>query len=125
MLVQKDAPLIIRRALRDVADVPVRSELPDKWSPRDGPVIAVVGDGTPHTEKAWTRENVRVAVVASDEPTARDLAIQCDAYLLDPRNTLGLSIFPGAGLVTVRDTKLGGWIAAVTVRAATNRKEQS
>lgn len=125
MLVQKDAPLIIRRFLRDAADVPVRSEFPHGWTPRDGPVITVEGDGTPNAERGWTRENVRIAVVASDEPTARDLAIQCDAFLLDPRNTLGLSIFPGAGLVTARDQKLGGWVAAVTVRAASNRKEQS
>lgn len=123
MLVQQDAPLIVRKALREVFEAPVRSELPDGWTPQQSPVITVVGDGTPHTERAWTRENVRVAVYASDEPTARALAQQIDAYLLDPRYVRGLSIFPGAGLITARDQKLGGWIAAVTVRAATNRKE--
>ena len=123
MLVQQDAPLMIRQALRGQIAGPVRAELPDGWSPRDGPAVTVVGDGTPHTERAWTRENVRCCVYAADEPGARQLANLIDAYLLDPATVRGLSIFPGAGLVTARDVKLGCWVAAVTVRAATNRKE--
>lgn len=123
MLVQQDAPQIIRDHLRPQITHPVRTEVPDGWGARDGPVVTVVGDGTPHTEQGWTRENVRIAVYAADSATARDLATTIDAYLLNPRHVRGLSIYPGTGLITARDQTLGCWIAAVTVRAATNRKE--
>lgn len=125
MLVQQDAPRIIRQSLRALIAVPVRSELPSGWSPRDGPAVTVVGDGTPHTELAWTRENVRVCVYAASEPDARQLANLVDAYLLDPATVRGLSIFPGAGLIATRDQSLGCWIAAITVRAAANRKDMN
>ncbi|MGN0095042.1 MAG: hypothetical protein ACI38U_03160 [Corynebacterium sp.] len=124
MDVQRDAPLEIRKNLRTVIDgAPVRSEIPDGWGPRDGPVVTVVGDGTPAGDRAWTRENVRVCVYAADEPTARATAAFIDSYLLDPHHVWGFSIHPGAGLIATRDQKLGCWIAAVTVRAASTREE--
>ena len=124
MLQQVDAPLIIRQKVRSALEgVPVRSQLPERWVPTQGPAVTIVSDGTPANERAWTRENVRVAVYAATEPQARELATRIDAYLLDPRLVWGFSILPGPGLVTTWDSHLGGWIAAITVRAATTRKD--
>lgn len=124
MLVQRNAPQIVRDGLRAASDYPVRAELPDRWSPRDGPVITVTGDGTPRSQRSWTRENVRVAVYTTNEPHARDLGGQIDAFLLNPHHLWGLTIVPGPGLIITRDRELGAWVAAVSVAAASTRKEQ-
>ena len=123
-LVQVDAPEIVRRWLRGVVDgAPVRSQLPDKWVPTDGMQVVVVGDGTPITDRGWTRENVRVTVHGLYEPQVRRAAAEIDAALLNRRNVPGVVISPGPGLIITRDEKLGGFIAAVTTRVAAERKE--
>lgn len=123
-LVQVDAPDIIRKWLRTVVQGPrIRSQLPDGWSPSDGLEVVVVGDGTPVADRGWTRENVRITVHGQYEPEVRALAARIDGALLDRRYVPGVTISPGPGLIITRDTKLGGFIAAVTVRVAATRKE--
>ena len=123
-LTQVDAPLIIRRWLRNVVDgAPVRAELPDKWVPTDGLQVVVVGDGTSIADRGWTRENVRVTVHGPYEPQVRAVAALIDGVLLNPRHVPGLALSPGPGLIISRDEKFGGFIAAVTVRVAAERKE--
>lgn len=122
--VQEDAPEIIRRWLRGVVQGPrVRSELPEKWTPADGLEVVVVSDGTPVTDRGWTRENVRVTVHGLYEPQVRGLAVRIDGALLDRRHVPGVTVSPGPGLIITRDENLGGFIAAVTFRVAATRKE--
>lgn len=123
-LVQVDAPLIVRRWLRGVVDgAEVRSELGDGWAPNQGVQIVVVGDGTPVTDRGWTRENVRVTVHGLHETQVRELAALIDGALLDRRHVPGVTVSPGPGLIIARDDKLGGFIAAVTFLVAATRKE--
>lgn len=125
MLVQQDAvSAVIRELGVVVADVPVRSELPKKWTPKAGPAITAVGNGTTNQNYAWTGEIVRVVVYAEYAPDARELAAKVEAYLLDPHYLQGFTVSPAVGLNVVRDypddTR---WIAAFGVKVATNRKE--
>lgn len=121
--VQIDAPDVVRRALRARIDgAPVRSELPAGWVPDDGVVVVVVGDGTPVSERAWTRENVRVSVHGRFLPVVRKVASEIDALLLIPGVVPGVSVSPGPSLVVDRDESAGGFIASVTVRVATTRR---
>lgn len=123
-LVQVDAPGIVRRWLREVVDgAKVRGELEDGWTPSTGMQIVVVSDGTPITDRGWTRENVRVTVHGRYEPQVRQVAAEIDAALLNRRHVPGVVISPGPGLIITRDEKLGGFIAAVTTRVAAERKE--
>ena len=52
------------------ADVPVRSDLPKVWTPKDGPAITVAGNGTTNQNDAWTGEIVRIVVHAEYAPDA-------------------------------------------------------
>lgn len=123
MLIQQDAPLAIRKELRRViSGVKVANSLPDGYAVGRQPFVTVTADGTPHSERTWSRENIRINVYAASEPQARQIASYIDAYLLHPRHAWGFSISAGAGLICVKDDRLGGWIAAVTVRAATNKE---
>lgn len=125
-LVQVDAPLIIRRWLREVVQgAPVRGELPEGWTPHEGITVVVVGDGTPVADRGWTTENVRVTVHGLYEPEVRQVAARIDGALLDRRHVPGVTVSPGPGLIIARDEQVGGFIAAVTLRVAANRKEMS
>lgn len=122
--VQEDAPLLVRRWLRPlVSDHRVLDRLPQGWSPPDGMVVVVVGDGTPVADRGWTRENVRVTVHGPNTQEVRELASRIDGALLDRRFVLGVTVSPGPGLIVTPDPDAGGYIAAVTVRVAATRKE--
>lgn len=124
--VQQDAPQMIRDKLRSFVDKPdfVRSNLPEKWTPRDGPRCVVKGNGTTVSGRAHTAESVLVTVFAEDSVRARNIMSKIDAYFRTPLSFMwGLSIRPSTGLVVVRDSKLGGaWMASVTYHAVINRK---
>lgn len=117
--VQRDAPLLIRRAIRNVMDpsIKVASQVAQGWQVTDGPLVTVVGDGTPGHGRYTTTENVRIAVYHRFGPSARRLAEQIDAFLLNPHSTWGFSISPGPGLISAKDEDLGAWVCAVTVVA--------
>lgn len=122
-LVQVDAPLVVRRWLRAAVDgAKVRSELESGWTPMAGIQILVVSDGTPVTDRGWTRENVRVTVHGLHETQVREVATRIDGLLLNRRHVPGVTVSPGPGLIITRDDKLGGFIAAVTYRVAAERK---
>lgn len=122
MLKQQDAPRVIRRGLREVLSCPVRSELPSGWTPRDGPVVTVVSDGSDARHPAWDREVVRVVAYGESEPVARALAAEADEWLIDPRRPPGVLVTPAGGLALARDSSLGGWVASVTVVVSTPRR---
>ncbi|MGP9609264.1 hypothetical protein ACT3TD_02725 [Corynebacterium sp. AOP36-E1-14] len=123
MLVQQDAPLMVRTALRSAfPDLRVVSELPDSWAPVSGPVVTVISAGTPRSSVPWAREQVLVTAYADDEPTARRIVSTADAYLIDPVRSHGLLVTPAAGPDIVRDRDLGCFLGATTVQVATTRR---
>lgn len=123
MLVQQDAPLMVRTALRsEFPDLRVVSELPASWTVDDGPVVTVISAGTPRSSVPWSREQVLVTVYAEDEPTARRLVSEVEAYLIDLTRPHCLLITPASGPDIVRDRDLGCFLGATTVQVATPRR---
>ncbi|MGP9622533.1 hypothetical protein ACT3S7_06080 [Corynebacterium sp. AOP34-AQ2-28] len=123
MLVQQDAPLMVRSALRQAfPDHRFVAELPDSWTVSDGPVVTVISAGTPRSSVPWSREQVLVTVYAEDEPTARRLVSEVEAYLIDLTRPHGLLITPASGPDIVRDRGLGCFLGATTVQVATPRR---
>lgn len=119
--IQRNAPEVVRRALRAVTDVRVAASIPQGWSTGDGPVITVASDGSPHATRATSTENVRVNVYGKYEPIVRQIAEEISAWLLNPHSVGGFRISPGPFLV-VKDEDVKGWVAAVTVVAASTKK---
>lgn len=123
MLVQQDAPLMVRSVLRQTfPDHRFVAELPDSWTVSDGPVVTVISAGTPRSSVSWSREQVLVTVYAVDEPTARRIVTRVDACLIDPARRHGILVTPASGPEIVRDRDLGCFLGATTVQVATPRR---
>lgn len=128
MWTQQDAPQLLRDRLRDA--IPgsgelIRAELPAGWTPRDGPVCTVVGDGPQSSARGTDRELVRVTVRSDELPWAREVMTEIDAYLTTPGlNILGFSISRtgGSGLISGPDPLVGGCFASATYSVGTTRK---
>lgn len=99
----------------------VSAFLPQKWSPDKGVHITVESDGTPVSSKGWTRETLRIGVHGAQRSQAQSLMRQIDGLLMSPRQGHFLSIKPGMGIITVPDSKLGGFVASATYRVAKPR----
>lgn len=119
--IQRNAPEVVRHALRAVTDVRVAAAIPHGWSTGDGPVITVASDGSPHATRATSTENVRVNVYGKYEPEVRQIAALVSAWLLNPHSVGGFRLSPGPFLV-VKDEDTKGWVAAVTVVAASTKE---
>ena len=127
---QQDAAQIVRDKLRDV--IPdgaefVRAELPEGWTPRAGPVCTVHADGSQAAPPGTDRELVRVTVRAEDQPRARRIMTEIDAFLTTPGfHFLGFSISRnrGTGLLSGPDSLVGGYFASATYEIATSRKRK-
>lgn len=121
--IQRNAPEVIRRALRGVMAKPIRvaAAIPQGWSVDDGPVVTVSSDGFPRSGRATSTENVRVNVYGKFEPEVRRVASEINAWLLSPHSVGGFRISPGPFLI-VKDEDVKGWVAAVTVVAASTKK---
>ncbi|PRQ10632.1 hypothetical protein C1Y63_10585 [Corynebacterium sp. 13CS0277] len=121
---QQDAAQRVRNLLRKAFKEKerVRADLPPGWTPAKGPYMTVVSDGTPHTEPGYTREVVRVTVHAHDAPTARKLLVAADAALLSPLQVRLYRIKAGAGLIVIKDSRVGGWVASATYTVTLGRK---
>lgn len=101
----------------------VRAFLPEGWTPRDGPRIIVQSDGTPTSSKGWTREFVRVFCQTGDIYSARQLMERIDALLTTPGiHRLGCPISASTGIITIPDSKLGGFVSSATYSVALPRK---
>lgn len=121
--VQRNAPEVIRHVLRGVVaeSIRVAAAIPQGWSVDDGPVVTVSSDGSPRSSRATSSENVRVNVYGKFEPVVRRVAAEIDAWLLNPHSVGGFRISPGPFLI-VKDEDIKGWVAAVTVVAASTKK---
>lgn len=96
----------------------VRTALPKKWTPKDGTAVTVVSDGAPVSDRAWTREVVRVTVHSRDIVSARRVMTLIDGILTTPSiRTMGLPIQPATGIIAAADSKVSGYMssAAYTV----------
>ncbi|QPX61714.1 tail terminator [Gordonia phage Bunker] len=98
----------------------VRSNVPDKWTPADRPVIVVADDGGTSLFPVATRRTVRITAYANGEPLAHELVSRAWGELLSR---------PVPGLAHVRDGIIpfdagrdrkhrDAWLASCTVLAA-------
>ncbi len=123
---QKDAAQRVRDIIRkhtppEYHDL-ICDEVPKRWSPEKSILVTVTANGTPTSNRAWTTENVHVAVRSRSKPNARSIMAQIDASMIAPRElSWGLRIKPATGLIVVPDSKFGGYVASVTYRVSTNR----
>lgn len=93
----------------------VRVSLPPKWTPKDGTAVTVVSDGSPVSDRAWTREVVRVTVHSRDIVSARRLMTLIDGILTTPSiRTMGLPIKPSTGIIAAADSKVSGFMSSAT-----------
>ena len=125
MWVQADAPQMVRDRLRRVLGAKnaslVRTEMPPKWTPKNGPVVTVIPNGTPVAAGSWSEEQVLITVHARDGVQARKLMAALDAVMLSPAHFAGLAVAAGGGLIVGKDSKLGGWVASATYMVRTPR----
>lgn len=125
--VQRDAPKLVREylraALHDDGTV-VRAFVEDGWSPRDGPVVAVVGDGPQASPNATDAELVRVVVRARSLPLARRYMTAIDGLMTTPGSPRGFFIARnrGTGLISGPDDATNGFFASCTYLVGTSRK---
>lgn len=99
----------------------VSATLPDKWTPSKGLRVTVESDGTPISSRGWTRETLRVAVHGFQKSKVSRFMRAIDGYLLSPNYGHFLAIKPGAGLITVPDSRLGGYVSSATYLVAQPR----
>lgn len=126
---QQDAPQLLRDRLRDFLQDPrgelVRAALPDKWSPRDGPMVVVTESGPQPSETGTDQELVNVTVRARDLPTARKTLTTIDGFLTTPGlQFLGFSISRTRGTRPIfgPDSLVGGYFASRVYSVGTTRK---
>ena len=124
----QDAPdILLTRltdALRDDGTV-VRTSVPDGWTPGDGYLVIVNGDGPQRSARGTDRELVRVTCRARDQWTARKIMQLIDSWLTTPGiQFLGLSIIRsrGTGIISGPDSLVGGAFASATYSVGTTRK---
>lgn len=126
MWIQQDAPTLVADTLRDILHDPgflVWSELPDGWTPSDGPRVIVAPDGPQSSARGTDAEIVRIAVHARDQPTTRNLMTQIDGQLTTPGlRVLGFSIAQNTRMIHA-DSDVGGAVSSCTYRVGTTRKE--
>lgn len=123
MFVQQDSEHEMIDLLGKAVDKPdaVSAFLPPKWSPSKGLHITVESDGTPVTSRGWTRETLRIGVHGAKRSQVSKVMREIDGFLMSPNYGHFLSIKPGMGILTVPDSKLGGFVAAATYRVAKPR----
>ena len=122
---QRNAPEIIRRGLRVLLpDHRFLAQTNPGMDPFTDPYVTVISAGSPGGSAVTDSENVHVTVYAGYEPDARDLAVLIDGLLLNPSIDWGFRISPGAGLVTAPDDATKGFLAAITVVAASPKNER-
>lgn len=95
--------------------------LPQRWSPKKGAHVTVQSDGTPVVSRGWTRETIRVSVYGEQKQQVGSIMRHIDSYMLSPRRVHFLSVKPGAGVMVVPDSKVGGFVASATYGVAKPR----
>lgn len=125
---QQDAAELMRSKIKQALGASgdrVLEEIPDKWTPRDGPIITVVADGPQKSATGTDQELVRVTVRAGVLSAARKIMTDIDSYLTTPGiHLLGFSISKtrGTKLIAGPDSLVGGYFASRTYVVGTTRK---
>lgn len=111
-LVKADLVAFLAGTARVVRDVP------DKWTPSDGPVVLVADDSGPLSWPVMSRNVVRVTVFAEGKDPARNIALRCAGYLHD-NNPAGIAHISrsGSSILEARDPQTGADMASFTVSA--------
>ncbi|AKF28184.1 hypothetical protein YH66_11810 [[Brevibacterium] flavum] len=125
---QQDAPTLLRmkikQAMGEQADRVVE-EVPDGWTPRDGPIITVVADGPQRSAQATDQELVRVTVRSGVHSASRKIMTDIEAFFTTPGiHLLGFSISKSRGtkLISGPDSFFGGYFASRVYGVGTTRK---
>lgn len=115
---QVDAAEKLRGILREaVPNVRFCDTLPDGWNSNHGLVVVVTNNGTPVSNRAFTTENVHIAVHGANKPHVRKSLAMLDAWLVRPRSrALGMIIKPASGIIVTPSSLKGGFIAAATYK---------
>ena len=122
---QRNSPEIIRRGLRYLLpDYRFLASTNPTLDPFEETYVTVISAGSPGGSIVTDSENVHITVYAAHEPVARDLAVLIDGLLLNPSINWGFSISPGPGLITAPDAATKGFLAAITVVAASPKNER-
>lgn len=100
-------------------------DVPDKWTPSDGPVVLVADDGGPLSWPVMSRNIVRVTVFAEGKDPARTIALRCAGYLHDntPAGIAHIFRSGGTSILEARDSSTGADLASFTVAATVRTVE--
>jgi hypothetical protein len=91
-------------------------DVPDKWTPADGPVVLVADDGGPLNWPVMSKNTVRVTVFAEGKDNARAIALRCLGHLHDTRIAgIASTSRSGTTVLEARDPKTGADMASFTV----------
>lgn len=123
--VKKDAPQLVRDQLRKATGgkVEIRESLPDGWQARTSPPIVTVTTNGDEGGAGFDVELVRVAVHATDLPTARRVFTAIDSLMLTPL-AIGwfFGVRPATRLVAHKNSKAGGGaVASAAYKITTSR----
>lgn len=117
-LVKADLVAFLTTTARVVRDVP------DKWTPTDGPLVLVADDGGPLDWPIMSRNTVRITVFAEGKDPARTIALRCAGHLHDnvPAGIAHISR-SGTSILEARDPQTGADMASFLVTAAVRTVE--
>lgn len=118
-LVKADLVAFLAGTARVVRDVP------DKWTPSDGPVVLVADDSGPLSWPVMSRIVVRVTVFAEGKDPARTIALRCAGHLHDnlPAGIAHIFRSGGTSILEARDPQTGADMASFTVTASVRTVE--
>lgn len=117
-LVKADLVAFLTTTARVVRDVP------DKWTPTDGPLVLVADDGGPLDWPIMSRNTVRITVFAEGKDPARTIALRCAGHLHDNVPAGIAHIFrSGTSILEARDPQTGADMASFLVTAAVRTVE--
>ena len=125
VFIQRDAPGLIRQGLRNLLpNERFLARTNPELDPFKQTFVTAISASTPGTSVATSSENIHITVYAGHEPVSRELAVLIDGLLLNPSIDWGFSISPGPGLMIAPDDVTGGFVASVTVVAASPKNER-
>ena len=101
-----------------IQDAQVRLNVPDKWTPADGPILVVADDGGPTLWPIKSQHIIRLTSYAAGRTEARSIVTLAAGLLGDGRPAGVASIGSDMGSVLdSRDSNTGAMLASVLMTA--------